>query len=519
MICIKDIIKKSVTNKSRLIIVSILAGLLAFIQISRSFIIGKIIKTMNMKYIYIFIGITFASYIIAIINYINIYKETLKYGKNFFDNFIEIFFSADFKKIIGRNESLLSEFNDSLDNLHYLADNFYSTYINKIIMIIATTAIFLYYSPRVGFAIICAFIFILLIQKYISAYINKKWDIYSESLTEFNKQFQNIMLNVWNIKYNSLEKIVNTKLRASFNDRMKKDNAYLNSKILLLEGPGFVFFLVVIFNLITIVKNGKFDIAMRVFLILQLFKVWKDFYICCITSLQLYNNSKHIEKICPVWQLEPKKDTSSICLSSIDTIEFKNVTFSYSGDGVINKLNFKINRGETVSFSGRSGSGKSTVINLICRLYDVSDKDSEVFINGTNIKNITIESLRKKIGVVPQTVLMFNNTIKHNIILDQKFDEKHFNKLVQLLKLPNPSTNANNLSYGQKQRVLIARTLYNQDKSVYIFDEYLSAVDDKTADIINEYVLDFIKNNKKIGIFISHNEDRKRNTDKVIEIG
>jgi len=225
MICFKDIIKKSITDKSRLVVVTILAALLAVIQISRSFTICKIIKTLNMKYVYIFIGITLISYVIAIINYMQIYKETLKYGKNFFDNFIEIFFLADFKKIIGRNEALLSEFNDSLDNLHYFADNFYSTYINKIIMIIATTAIFLYYSPRVGFAIIAAFVFILLIHRYISNYINKKWDVYSESLKEFNQQFQNIMLNVWNIKYNSLEKLVNTNLRNKFNDRMKKSNA------------------------------------------------------------------------------------------------------------------------------------------------------------------------------------------------------------------------------------------------------------------------------------------------------
>ena len=120
--------------------------------------------------------------------------------------------------------------------------------------------------------------------------------------------------------------------------------------------------------------------------------------------------------------------------------------------------------------------------------------------------------------MVPQSVLMFNNTIRHNIVLDQRFNQQHFNKLIQMLKLPEPSTNANELSYGQKQRVLIARTLYNKHKSVYIFDEYLSAVDDATAEIINRYVLDFIKQNNKIGIFISHNEDRKRNTDKVIEI-
>ena len=518
MICFKDILKKSVKDKSQLVIVSILAASLAFIQITRSFVVGKIIKTLNMKYVLIFVIVTSLSYIIAVLNYRQIYKETLSYGTNFFNTFIETFFSADFKKITSKNESLLSEFNESLDNLHYFSDTFYSVYINKIIMILTTTIIFLYNSPKVGLAIIGAFIFIFIIYKYISNIISTNWENYSKSLTDFNKQFQNIMLNIWNIKYNSLEMLVNTRLRDSFNERQRKYKKYLDSKIWLLEGPGFVFFLVVIYNLITIVKTPSFDVAMRVFLILQLFKVWKDFYICCITSVQLYTNANYVEKICPVWMLDSKEDSSNICISDIQSIEFKNVSFSYNTSGVINKLNFKINKGETVSLSGRSGSGKSTVINLICRLYDVNDEESKVLINGTNIKNITIESLRKEIGVVPQTVLMFNNTIRYNVILDQKYNNNRFNELKDLLDLPDENTNAKALSYGQKQRVLIARTLYNKDKSVYIFDEYLSAVDEMTANKINKYVLDFIKKKNKIGIFISHNEDRKKYADKIIQI-
>ena len=160
MICFKDILKKSVKNKSQLVIVSILAAFLAFIQISRSFVVGKIIKTLNMKYVLIFVIVTALSYIIAVLNYRQIYKETLSYGTNFFNTFIETFFSADFKKITSKNESLLSEFNESLDNLHYFTDTFYSVYINKVIMILTTTIIFLYNSPKVGLAIIGAFIFI-----------------------------------------------------------------------------------------------------------------------------------------------------------------------------------------------------------------------------------------------------------------------------------------------------------------------------------------------------------------------
>ena len=85
-------------------------------------------------------------------------------------------FSADFKKITSKNESLLSEFNESLDNLHYFSDTFYSVYINKLIMILTTTIIFLYNSPKVGLAIIGAFIFIFLTYKYVSNIISTNWE-------------------------------------------------------------------------------------------------------------------------------------------------------------------------------------------------------------------------------------------------------------------------------------------------------------------------------------------------------
>ena len=134
------------------------------------------------------------------------------------------------------------------------------------------------------------------------------------------------------------------------------------------------------------------DISIRIFLILQLFKVWKDFYRMCIIYTALYREKKNIEKICPVWVLKPKSD-SDIKINQINNINFQNVTFGYGKKKVLENLNFNINKGQVVLLLGDSGKGKSTIINLICRLYDLDKNNGIVNINGLDIRNISIYSL------------------------------------------------------------------------------------------------------------------------------
>jgi ABC-type multidrug transport system fused ATPase/permease subunit len=184
-------------------------------------------------------------------------------------------------------------------------------------------------------------------------------------------------------------------------------------------------------------------------------------------------------------------------------------------------MNFVINKGDIISLSADSGKGKSTIINLLCRLYDVDSTQGcsgEILINGTNIKDIELETLRQQISVVPQAIILFNASLKSNIILDEKYDKKRLMMLAKMLKLPDLNMNGQKCSQGQKQRVLIARTLYNTKKSVYIFDESLSAIDLPTAKKIHSYILNFLKKNNKTGIFISHNKNFENKSGRIIKI-
>ena len=517
-VCFSDILNSCAQNPNFVIFSIAIGIILSGLHSVRSYYLGLITTHLRKKDLIIYIVLFLVTTMIGIYQYYRTNEEITNYNENYFERFSNIFFRADFKEIIKHNEPLLSNFNESLSNITHITKTFLEYFIPKLIAVIMTTGIFLYYLPNVGIMIGAACIIIPLVCTKLINYLDNVWDDYRISYEKFNKQFQNVMLNIWNIKYNSLENYVYNKLKLSFFEKKNKLKTWLNANIITQELPGLLFFVVLVYNLITLIDLKTMDISIRIFLILQLFKVWKEFYKMCTIYTILHKEKRNAEVICPVWMLKPKINKSEIEISNISSITFDNVIFNYGKKQILKGLNFKIKRGDIVLLLGKSGSGKSTIINLICRLYEVKNVNSMVQINNMDIKNISINSLRKYISVVPQTILTFNSSIKDNIILNKPYDSKKLMKLVKLLKIPNIKNNAKKLSYGQQQRVLIARSLYDDNKSVFIFDEYLSAVDKKTAINVHKHVIEFLKNNNKIGIFISHHIQNSNYYNKIIRL-
>ena len=176
-------------------------------------------------------------------------------------------------------------------------------------------------------------------------------------------------------------------------------------------------------------------------------------------------------------------------------VEFKNVSFKYPGaaDYVIKDISFTAHKGESVAFIGSTGSGKSTLINLVPRFYDASE--GEVLIDGMNVKEYSQEDLHDKFGYVPQTAVMFAGTIQSNVAYGDngkqiytQDDVKTAVKVAQaqtfVEKKPDTYNSAvaqggTNLSGGQKQRLSIARAICREPE-IYIFDDSFSALDYKT---------------------------------------
>ena len=213
------------------------------------------------------------------------------------------------------------------------------------------------------------------------------------------------------------------------------------------------------------------------------------------------------------------------------TIEFKNVSFKYpdAEEYMLKDISFKVKQGETVAFIGRTGSGKSTIINLIPRLYDATE--GEVLVDGVNVKDYKEESLYDRIGYISQKAVMFRGTIEDNVALGTKNGKKPSKEAVKkaveiaqgkdfVEKLENKyefelAEGGTNLSGGQKQRLSIARAIA-RDPEIYIFDDSFSALDYKTDYILRNELNKYTKD--KVVVIVAQRIGTIKDADQIFVI-
>ena len=213
----------------------------------------------------------------------------------------------------------------------------------------------------------------------------------------------------------------------------------------------------------------------------------------------------------------------------IGTVEFKNVSFKYpdAEEYLLKNISFKAEKGETIAFIGSTGSGKSTLINLIPRFYDATD--GEVLVDGVNVKEYKQDFLHQKLGYVPQKAVMFNGTVTSNVTYGdtgrgeitkdkvkdairvaqakefvEKMDDKYETHIAQ---------GGTNVSGGQKQRLAIARAIA-RDPEIYIFDDSFSALDYKTDSALRRELKKYTKN--ATSLIVAQRIGTIMNADKII---
>jgi len=207
-----------------------------------------------------------------------------------------------------------------------------------------------------------------------------------------------------------------------------------------------------------------------------------------------------------------------------EKIELKNVSFKYEDDYVLKDFSIKIPKGKTIALVGQSGSGKSTIANLLTRFYDVNK--GEINIDGENIKNITKHSLRSLMGLVTQDSILFNDSIKYNIKLSNK--NATDNEVIEALKIANAwefvkelpdgiNTNIGDgggkLSGGQKQRLSIARAVL-KNPPIMVLDEATSALDTESEKLVQVALENMMKN--RTSIVIAHRLSTIKKADLII---
>lgn len=212
----------------------------------------------------------------------------------------------------------------------------------------------------------------------------------------------------------------------------------------------------------------------------------------------------------------------------VGTVEFRNVSFKYpdAEEYVLRNISFKANKGDTVAFIGSTGSGKSTLVNLIVRFYDVTD--GEILIDGVNIKDYKLEYLYKLIGYVPQRAVLFNETVNSNIRYGEAMEEISDKKIVEAARVAQAdefiskmdegyeshiAQGGTNVSGGQKQRIAIARAIA-KNPEIYIFDDSFSALDYKTDAVLRSELKKYTKD--ATSLIVAQRIGTIMNADKII---
>jgi ATP-binding cassette subfamily B protein len=213
----------------------------------------------------------------------------------------------------------------------------------------------------------------------------------------------------------------------------------------------------------------------------------------------------------------------------VGDIRFENVSFCYGSRKMIfESLNLKINQGEMTAIVGESGSGKTTIASLLQQLYPV--QSGNIYIGNYNVAQISNESLRRMVGVVPQQIELFAGNIIENIALgDFEPDMAKITKLTEQLgirefieKLPDSyltfiGEHGTSLSGGERQRIAIARALY-KDPEILIFDEATSSLDSISEKYVKQTLNDWLLLGKTI-IVIAHRLSTVKNADKIVVLG
>ncbi|MFY9285859.1 MAG: ATP-binding cassette domain-containing protein [Tissierellaceae bacterium] len=244
---------------------------------------------------------------------------------------------------------------------------------------------------------------------------------------------------------------------------------------------------------------------------------------------QLQDGATGFERFLEIMNIEPDivdKEDAAELVEPQGEIQFENVSFSYKNgeERVLSNINLTIEKGKTVAIVGPSGAGKSTLCHLIPRFYEIDD--GRIMIDGTDIRDIRLKSLRANIGLVQQDVFLFTGTIKDNILYGKpSASEEEVTEAAKkarihdfIMTLPNGydtyiGEKGVMLSGGQKQRISIAR-IFLKNPAILILDEATSALDNETEALVQESLNDLSRG--RTSLIIAHRLSTVKNADEIL---
>ena len=318
------------------------------------------------------------------------------------------------------------------------------------------------------------------------------------------------------------------------NKNLKKTNTFV-SRTMSLMFPMLMFIMNAIMILIVWngghgVDEGVMQVGDMMAFIQYTMQILISFLFISILSIMLPRAAVSAGRIVEILETEPsikdKEETKPFDVNKKGLIEFKNVSFRYpdADTEILEDITFTAKPGKTTAIIGSTGSGKSTIVNLIPRFYDVTE--GEILVDGVNIKDVKQSKLRDIIGLVPQKGVLFSGTIESNIkysdesMEDQKmFDAAQIAQATEFIESKENkyqdeiAQSGNNISGGQKQRLAIARAIA-KDPEIFVFDDSFSALDFKTDSKLREALNTKLKD--KTVIIVAQRISTILNADQII---
>lgn len=365
----------------------------------------------------------------------------------------------------------------------------------------------------------------------LSVEINKRSTIFQQNLSNLSTFSQEIFSGIRVIKAYSLEERQQLNVEKLSEESRAKSMSL--AKINSFFGP-LMMALIGVSNLVVIYFGGMMYIDGTIdnigiiaeFILYVNLLTWPVASLGWVSSM-IQEAAASQKRINEFLKIEPEIQNTAFASTPINgTLAFKNVGFIYEDTNIValKNVNFTLENGETLAIIGKTGSGKSTILSLISRLYDVGE--GQITIDGVDIRNLNLFDLRNSIGVVPQDAFLFSDSIKNNIKFGK--EDATDEEVIEAAKKAVVHDNIDNfslkyetvlgergitLSGGQKQRVSIARAII-KDPKILLLDDSLSAVDTETEELILNNLLDFCI--YKTTIIVTHRVSSAKNADKII---
>jgi len=359
---------------------------------------------------------------------------------------------------------------------------------------------------------IISFALLRISRKYLTRYANRMQTAMSDYTTTMQESFYGIRI----VKaYSSERHIINKFLRDTFN--FLKSSIKHRKIMTLVPAMNEIFSIaaltfVLYFGGLQVVNNQISSDDLMLFLF-SLFSIMSPITTVIHSFTQFPRGKIAADKLFEVLNYDEKIKSGKISEVKFNqSIEFKNVVFSYDIDIILDNINFELHKGQKIAIVGSSGSGKSTILDLLVRFYD--PQQGEILLDGVNIKEFDLSNYRKLFGIVSQETLLFNDTIENNIRFGR--DEYSFEEIVQAAQLANADgfiqklekkyqtqigDRGVQLSGGERQRIAIARALLGNPE-ILIFDEATSALDNESEKIVQTAINQILKN--KTAILVAH---------------